>query len=130
MQLLKLKAKFALASSIATLCDLVIFQILESSTGWEPEWINVISSFAGMCINFLLQKKYIFELKRNAWKVFLFSLMISMGGIALSSAIIYILTHIKFFHELPIFAKLIATGIVFFYNFYLKRYAFEKKFMN
>jgi len=31
--------------------------------------------------------------------------------------------------EYQALTKLIATGIVFFYNFYLKRYVFERKFI-
>ena len=48
---------------------------------------------------------------------------------ALSTGIIYGLSQIEFFNERQYITKLCATGFVFFYNFYLKRYVFEKKFI-
>ncbi len=82
-----------------------------------------------MLINFLLQKKYIFKLNRSIKSTFLLSFAVSIGGIFLSTTIIYLLTKITIFAATPMLAKIVATGIVFFYNFYLKRFVFEKKFI-
>ena len=124
-----MKTKFAMSSGIATLVDMGLFYVLEKVTSSPVEVINIISSLVGMIVNFLLQKKYIFELNRKVRTAFILSLIVSLGGIFISTSIIYGLKTIAIFQAYPILAKIIATGIVFFYNFYLKRFSFEKKFL-
>jgi len=124
-----MKTKFAASSGVATIVDMGLFGILTKVTDLPEELINVISSLVGMLINFFLQKKYIFELNRKVSTAFILSLIVSLGGIFLSTSIIHYLLRMNFFEMYPILAKLIATGIVFFYNFYLKRFSFEKKFL-
>lgn len=124
-----MKTKFAASSGIATLVDMGLFALLSKITSIPVEIINIISSLVGMIINFILQKKYIFELNRKVRTAFILSLLVSFGGIFISTSIIYGLKTIAVFKTYPIFAKIIATGVVFFYNFYLKRFSFEKKFL-
>ena len=45
----------------------------------------------------------------------------------MSSAIIYLLSKNPFLNENQYITKLISAGIVFFYNFFFKRYVFEKR---
>ena len=123
-----MKTKFAASSGVATLVDMGLFALLSKITSIPVEIINIFSSLVGMIINFLLQKKFIFQLNRKVRTAFLMSLAVSFGGIFISTSIIYGLKTISIFQVYPILAKIIATGIVFFYNFYLKRYSFEKKF--
>lgn len=123
-----MKTKFAASSGVATLVDMGLFALLAKITQIPVEIINIISSLVGMIINFLLQKKYVFQLNRKVRTAFVLSLVVSLGGIFISTSIIYLLKTIELFQIYPIFAKIIATGIVFFYNFYLKRFSFEKKF--
>jgi len=124
-----MKTKFAASSGVATLVDMGLFALLAKITSIPVEIINIITSLVGMIINFLLQKKYIFELNRKVRTVFILSLLVSFGGIFISTSIIHFLKTFQIFQSFPIFAKIIATGIVFFYNFYLKRFSFEKKFL-
>ena len=127
-ELIWMKAKFALTGSIATVVDMTLFFFLEKYVT-TAVIANVISYSCGMVINFILQRRFIFDLQRKVSTAFIGSLIVSLGGLALSTLIIYILNQYSFFQELTILAKIIATGIVFFYNFYLKRYVFEKKFV-
>ena len=124
-----MKTKFAASSGVATLADMGLFALLAKVTSIPVEIINIISSLTGMVINFLLQKKYVFELNRKVRTAFMLSLAVSFGGIFISTSIIHGLKNFEIFEIYPILAKIIATGIVFFYNFYLKRYSFEKKFL-
>jgi len=128
-KLLVLKTKFAASSGVATAVDVGLFTMLSRWTSMSEPVINVISSLVGMVINFILQKKFIFELNRKASTVFLISLVVSLVGIGISTTIIHFMIKIPAVAEFPIIAKLVATGIVFFYNFYMKRFAFEKKFL-
>jgi len=124
--LIKLKAKFALSSSLATAVDYGLYQVLVDRV-FPPVVTNVITASTGMLINFILQKKYIFDLNRTAKKAFMISIASSIVGIAISTGLIHIFTTNDFFGKNQRIIKAIVTGIMFFYNFYMKRFAFEKK---
>ncbi len=128
VQLFLLKAKYATTSAIATLLEYVVFGILKYQ-GFTGTYAHIVSYACGMVFNFLLQKRFIFDLKRSVRTAFLLAMLVSLGGMTLSTGIFVGLTQIQWFYENDYVAKLIATGIVFFYNFYLKRFVFEKKFI-
>lgn len=89
----------------------------------------MISYTCSMLINFVLQRFFVFDVRRKVRTVFLIAALVSLGAITLSSVLFIGLTSLPFFAKNHFLAKGIATGIVFFYNFYLKRYAFEKRFL-
>ncbi len=128
VQLFLLKAKYATTSAIATLLEYVVFGILKYQ-GFTGTYAHIVSYACGMVFNFLLQKRFIFDLKRSVRTAFLLAMLVSLGGMTLSTGIFVGLTQIQWFYENDYVAKLIATGVVFFYNFYLKRFVFEKKFI-
>ena len=121
-----MKVKFAMSSSVATLVDYVLYQVLVRYL-FSPVVSNLVSATVGMVINFFLQKKYIFELKRSVNITFIISLLVSVGGIGISTIIIHFLNKSEMLAGNQYIIKAIATGTVFFYNFYLKRFAFEKR---
>ena len=121
-----MKVKFAMSSSVATLVDYVLYQVLVRYL-FSPVVSNLVSATVGMVINFFLQKKYIFELKRSVNIAFIISLLVSVGGIGISTIIIHFLNKSEMLAGNQYIIKAIATGTVFFYNFYLKRFAFEKR---
>ncbi len=128
VRLFLLKGRFALTSSVATAIDYVLYLVLVHS--WlPPVSANVVSYSCGMVVNFMLQKRFVFTLQRSVSRAFLLAILVSLGGMALSTGIIYFLSKIEFFISRQYLAKLGATGIVFFYNFYLKRFVFEKRFI-
>ena len=126
VSLFMMKVKFAMSSSLATLVDYVLYQVLVRYF-FSPVVSNLISATVGMVINFFLQKKYIFELKRSVNIAFIISLLVSVGGIGISTIIIHFLNNSEILSGNQYIIKAIATGTVFFYNFYLKRFAFEKR---
>ena len=126
VSLFMMKVKFAMSSSVATLVDYVLYQVLVRYL-FSPVVSNLISATVGMVINFFLQKKYIFELKRSVNIAFIISLFVSVGGIGISTIIIHFLNKSEMLAGNQYIIKAIATGTVFFYNFYLKRFAFEKR---
>ena len=123
-----MKVKFAMSSSVATLVDYVLYQVLVRYL-FSPVVSNLVSATVGMVINFFLQKKYIFELKRSVNIAFIISLLVSVGGIGISTIIIHFLNKSEMLAGNQYIIKAIATGTVFFYNFYMKRFAFEKRFI-
>jgi putative flippase GtrA len=128
-KLFLLKVKFAMTSSVATLLDYSLYLILVY-TLLKPVPSNIVSASCGMIANFFLQKRFVFVLQRKLQSAFLLAILVSLGGIALGTAIIWGLNHFAFFQTHQYLTKLCATGLVFFYNFYLKRFAFEKRFIS
>jgi len=127
-QLFFVKIRYMSASFIATVVDYSLYGLL-SWRGLSPVAAHIPSFSVGMVTNFLLQKKYVFELQRKTHVAFGMAVLVSLGGLLLSSLLIKWLTLIPFFARYHFVAKVGASGLVFFYNFYLKRYVFEKRFL-
>jgi putative flippase GtrA len=125
MKTICLQIRFAMTSSVATVIDYTLY-LIAVSWFFTPVVSNILSFSIGIMVNFLLQKKFIFLLKRDVLQTFALSLSFSLIGLILSTVLIYILTQFLFFMKYQYITKLIVTGIIFFYNFYTKRYAFEK----
>ena len=74
---------------------------------------NFIAYFSGVIVNFILQKKFVFESNGKLSSIFLKAMLVSFFGYLLDTAIIYGLSQIPFFDEHQTVTKLISTGIVF-----------------
>ncbi len=120
------KLKFASTSVIATSLDYFLYLILVAYF-FSPVISNIISSSCGMLTNFILQKRFVFRLERKTSTAFILSIGFSVLGVGLSTLLIYSLNHIDLLRAHQYITKLIVTGIIFFYNFYTKRFAFENK---
>lgn len=129
VQLVKMKAKFAMSGAMATAVDFLLYLWLVDYQDWTPVSANVVSYSCGMVLNFMIQKRFVFNLQGSARRAFLLSALVSIVGLSINTGIIYTLTRFDFFMEYQALTKLIATGTVFFYNFYFKRYVFERKFI-
>ena len=125
--LFMMKLKYVSASVIATIVDYGLYGIL-SWQGFSPVAAHIPSFSAGMVTNFMLQKKYVFDLQRKTHVAFGLAVLVSLGGLLLSTLIIGWLIRFPFFANYHVIAKFVSTAMVFFYNFYLKRYIFEKRF--
>ena len=120
------KLKFAVTSLIATIVDHSLFILL---IRWLVESnANLISYSVGMIVNFILQKKFIFILKRRLHVAFVLSMLFSVIGLLLGTGFIILLSKNDFFAHHKYLNKLTVTGIIFVYNFYTKRFAFEKEY--
>ncbi len=119
------KVKFASTSLVATVLDYTIYLTLVYS-GFNKVYSNIISASCGFIVNFFLQKKFIFTLRRKAQVTFLISMSFSAMGIGISTLLIYLFNKNTFLDHHQYLTKLLVMGIMFFYNFYTKRLAFEK----
>lgn len=136
-KLFQLKIKFAMVSLVATGFDFLLYGLFvliifpadgTPTTREEMIAITLCGAFCGMLINFFLQKRFVFDLKRKVSTAFILAICVSLGGIALNAGIVAWLSNFAWFlssdfHKL--LPKIIATGTVFLYNFYLKRLVFE-----
>ena len=70
-QLFRQKAKFAMTSGVATAVDYFIYLLLVNRF-FSPVVSNIISYGIAMVLNFLLQKQFVFDLRRSSSRAFLF----------------------------------------------------------
>ena len=122
------KLKYGASSAVATSVDyLVFFSVVHLLTVKYTTLAQVLAYSCGLLTNFFLQKSFVFELKRTVSKTFQPSLSFSLLGLIISSVLIYALSQVEFFLDYLILTKVLVTGIMFAYNFYTKRFAFERK---
>ena len=114
--------KFLTSSAMATVVDFVLYNVLILSL--IPAVANMISASVGMVINFVIQRRWVFTPTRGVRASFVLSLLFSLGGVALGTLLIYMLTTWTFLSNYPVIAKVVAIGIVFFYNYETKKIAF------
>lgn len=122
-----LKVKFAGAGAFATGVDYVLYLVLVNRI-LSPVLSNIVSYGTAVLINFTMHKRFIFSQKGATLPTFLASFSASMIGLSLSTAIIYGLNRWDFFAQHQYLTKLLTTGTLFFYNFYSKRFVFERRF--
>jgi putative flippase GtrA len=89
-----------------------------------PTVSNVISAGAGLLINFTLQHRFVFNPGNPIFKSFVLSLVFSLGGLCFGTFLIFLLTSHTILSQAPVMAKLITTGIIFFYNYFTRKIAF------
>ncbi|MCU0345543.1 MAG: GtrA family protein [Saprospiraceae bacterium] len=118
------QTKFLTSSVIATGVDYVLYLLLDW-LWFDPVTAHTISYPIAVVVNFYLQKRFIFDLKRKAHHAFAISMLFSVIGWGLGVAMFWGLVKLPILCDWPILAKIIVTGVLFFFNFYTKRYAFE-----
>jgi putative flippase GtrA len=118
------QAKFLTSSVIATGVDYLLYLLLHW-LWFDPVTAHSISYPIAVVVNFYLQKRFIFDLKRKAHHAFAISMLFSVIGWGLGVAMMWGLVKLPVLSDWPILAKIIVTGVLFFFNFYTKRYAFE-----
>ena len=117
-----------MTSGLVTALDYVVYLLLVKFVLF-PVVANLVSYTAIMILNFVLQRYFVFDMERNIRRTFALAMAISTGGLVISTILIHYLDQIAYLSERQYALKAIVTSLLFFYNFYLKRYAFEKKFL-
>ena len=123
-----LKAKFAASGLMATAVDYGLYLLLVDRV-FGPVGANVCAYTTAVGINFLLQKRFVFALKGSASRVFAWAMVVSLVGLVLNTAVVWSLSQVPWFDARQYITKAIATALIFFYNFYFKRFAFERRFV-
>jgi len=125
-KLFLIKLRFAASGLVATGLDYALYMVLVTHF-LEPVPANLISYTIAVVANFLMQKRFVFNLQGSASRAFLWSVAASAIGLLISTGIIYWLNLYPFFAERQYLTKILATGLIFFYNFYTKRFIFERR---
>lgn len=117
-------AKFFTSSVLATAVDYALFFLL-NWTVFGPVLAHAVSYPIAVVVNFYLQKRFIFNQKRSTRAAFMISMFFSLLGWGIGVALMIVLMKIPALATIPVLAKIAVTGVLFFFNFYTKRYAFE-----
>lgn len=85
-------------------------------------WSAAIAFIFGLVANYLLSISWVFQRQGNisAWGEFLFFAVIGVVGLAFNELIMYMCTDKVGIHYM--LSKLISTAIVFFWNFFARKY--------
>ncbi|NND76833.1 MAG: GtrA family protein [Flavobacteriales bacterium] len=130
------KIKFAGTSGIATAVDyalvFILLNIMNITSNFEFIGIdfklaNAIGVSVGMITNFILQKKFVFDTNRNVFLVFFMTIGFSVAGFLLNQWLFdFLRDTIIFLSKHTFITKAFVTGFMFLFNFYTKRFSFEK----
>lgn len=118
------KIPFAIVGFIATGINYGLYLLLVGRyLHYFPA--TIVAYASSTLVSFTLQRYFVFDLNRSLGKAFLLSMTVSLGGMVIDAGLV------SLFHQVPgvmsreWLIKGLATFIVFFYNFYFKRMAFE-----
>jgi putative flippase GtrA len=115
---------FALTGTVATGINYGLYLLLVHRY-LPPLPATLIAYSSSVVLNFFLQRYFVFELRRSLRSAFALSMLVSVGGLLLDAAIVYGLHAVPLFGDAEWIIKGVATGVVFFYNFFGKRLVFE-----
>lgn len=112
--------RFLISSTIVTSIDYsIFFSLIKIGFGIVPS--NIISYLTAISCSFFIQKTFVFNLKRQSPIAFFWIIVFSLFGVLFGTFIIFIYNLIL---KNIIFAKVLMTISMFFYNFYTKKIAF------
>ena len=118
------KLPFALTGLVATGINYGLYLLLVDRY-LPPLPATLIAYSSSVVLNFFLQRYFVFELRRSLRSAFAYSMLVSLGGLLLDASIVYGLHYLPLLGDREWLIKLVATGVVFFYNYYGKRRVFE-----
>lgn len=118
------KIPFAMTGLVATGINYGMYLFLVDRV-LPPGPATVVAYSSSVILNFFLQRYFVFELRRSLRSAFVLSMGVSVVGLFLDWLIVVGLHRFPLFGDQEWIIKLVATGIVFFYNFYAKRRVFE-----
>lgn len=118
--------KYCIVGIIGLVLDLSVYYLCYKVIGISYGWSNIISSNVGVINNFILNSLFTFKAKDKVFLRFLSFYGIAFIGMLISTALIVFFTENLNFH--PMFAKLVALGIVTILQFLANKFiTFRKK---
>jgi putative flippase GtrA len=114
-------ARYFVVGGLAAVIDIGLFMLFAKYLGMPYLRVAVASFVVATLANYWLSIRFVFvsgQRFRRRWEVALV-FAVSLVGLAFNSAILWIC--VEMFHFGLLFAKLTATGVVFFWNFLARR---------
>jgi len=110
--------KYFFVGGIAAVVDIGFFSLFASYLGWPWIPVSIATFILATLTNYFLSIQFIFESgsrhKKHAEVIGVF--IVSAFALLVNQLILYIA--IELFNLHLIFSKIIATGVVFFWNYY------------
>ena len=116
--------KYFLAGGTAALFDIGIFMGL-IRMGQSYVVAGSVSFIVATFVNYVLSTRYVFrDRKGTGLRTVVATYAVSAVGLVLNQLILWLA--IDHFHFFPFYSKLLATGMVFFWNYFIRNYVVFK----
>lgn len=119
--------RYGFVGGVAFVVDYGSLYVLTEFLSVPYLWSAAIAFILGLVTNYLLSISWVF--KKNAtmqrWQEFLFFAIIGVIGLGFNELIMYVGTDLLHLHYM--LSKLISTVIVFFWNFFARKYLLFNK---
>ena len=120
--------RYGFVGGAAFVVDYATLFVLTNNVGVQYLWSAAIAFVLGLVANYLLSISWVFRNRGSLsrWQEFLFFAVIGVVGLGFNELIMYACTDLMHIHYMV--SKLISTAIVFFWNFFARKYLlFTKK---
>ena len=114
--------RYGFVGGVAFVVDYGSLFLLTHYAGVPYLWSAAIAFILGLVTNYLLSISWVFRRNENLrpWVEFLFFAIIGVIGLVLNELIMYAGTDLLHMHYMV--SKLISTAIVFFWNFFARKF--------
>lgn len=119
--------RYGFVGGVAFLVDYGTLFVLTHYAGVPYLWSAAIAFILGLVTNYLISISWVFQHsgKMNVWQEFTFFAIIGVIGLGLNELIMYVGTDMMHLHYM--ISKLISTAIVFFWNFFARKFILFNK---
>jgi len=116
--------RYFIMAVFVVLTELMIFQALNSLLSINYILSTVLSMIVGILLNWVFSRSYVFKTSKYSKKIeFVLIVVTSLIGMAIQVGTIYLC--VETIKLIPIIGKVIAIGITFFWNYFIrKKYIF------
>ena len=114
--------RYGFVGGTAFVVDYGSLFILTHFVGVPYLWSAAVAFILGLVTNYLLSITWVFRRNQTMkpWQEFLFFAVIGVVGLGFNELIMYVGTDLLRLHYM--ISKLVSTAIVFFWNFFARRY--------
>ena len=119
--------RYFLVGGLAFVVDYVSLWFLTEVCGLHYLLSAAIAFILGLTCNYLLSTHWVFNRRRlqNRWGEFTVFALIGIAGLGLNELVMYLGTDVFQLHYMV--SKLIATALVFFWNFFARKFILFNK---
>lgn len=119
--------RYGFVGGVAFAVDYGTLFVLTHYAGVPYLWSAAIAFILGLVTNYLISISWVFQHsgKMNVWQEFTFFAIIGVIGLGLNELIMYVGTDMMHLHYM--ISKLISTAIVFFWNFFARKFIIFNK---
>ena len=119
--------RYGFVGGVAFLVDYGTLFVLTHYAGVLYLWSAAIAFILGLVTNYLISISWVFQHsgKMRVWQEFVCFAIIGVIGLGLNELIMYVGTDMMHLHYM--ISKLISTAIVFFWNFFARKFMLFNK---